>query len=104
MRVALVYPEVYDLARFRERRKEFPPFGPLYLGAVIEEAGHAVQIFKVAPGAEALDLRGFDAVGYSLSSSATYDLIKRCHELSLRTPGAMTMAGGVHANFSPRGR
>lgn len=25
MKIALLYPEVYDMARFRERRKEFPP-------------------------------------------------------------------------------
>ncbi|GAB2923507.1 hypothetical protein GCM10022245_65550 [Streptomyces mayteni] len=33
MRVALVYPEVLDLARFKEKRREFPPFGVLYLAA-----------------------------------------------------------------------
>lgn len=60
MRVALLYPEVYDMARFREGRKEFPPFGVLYLGAVIEAAGHAVLIHKVTPGAEPLDLSGCD--------------------------------------------
>jgi len=31
MRVALLYPEVYDMARFKDKRKEFPPFGVLYL-------------------------------------------------------------------------
>lgn len=102
MRVALVYPEVYDLARFREKRKEFPPFGPLYLAAAAEQAGHEVAIFKVSPGREALDLRAFEAVGYSLSSSATYGTIKRSRETSLHAPGALIMAGGVHANFYPQ--
>jgi len=49
MRVALLYPEVYDMARFKERRKEFTPFGVLYLAAVIEQAGHNVAIKKVTP-------------------------------------------------------
>ena len=101
MRFALVYPEVYDLARFRERRKEFPPFGPLYLAAVAERAGHEVRIFKVSPGNETLDLSGFDAVGYSLSSSATYGVIQRARETSTHDPDALIMAGGVHANFYP---
>lgn len=101
MRLALVYPEVYDLARFRERRKEFPPFGPLYLAAAAEQAGHHVTIFKVSPGHETLDLRSFDAVGYSVSSSATYGVIKRARETSTHASGALIMAGGVHANFYP---
>lgn len=33
MKVALLYPEVYDMARFKDKRKEFPPFGVLYLGS-----------------------------------------------------------------------
>jgi anaerobic magnesium-protoporphyrin IX monomethyl ester cyclase len=101
VRLALVYPEVYDLARFRENRKEFPPFGPLYLAAAAEEAGHEVAIFKVSPGQEKLDLRGFGAIGYSLSSSATYGIIRRTRQNSLHDPGALLMAGGVHANFYP---
>ena len=101
MRVALVYPEVYDLARFREHRKEFPPFGPLYLAAVAEQAGHEVEVLKVSPGSEGLDLSGFDAVGFSLSSSATYGVVKRSRERSLYAPGALIMAGGVHANLYP---
>jgi anaerobic magnesium-protoporphyrin IX monomethyl ester cyclase len=39
MKVALLYPEVYDMARFKDMRKEFPPFGVLYLAAVAEQAG-----------------------------------------------------------------
>jgi anaerobic magnesium-protoporphyrin IX monomethyl ester cyclase len=101
VRVALVYPEVYDLARFKERRKEFPPFGPLYLAAVAEAAGHDVEIFKVAPGMETLDLRRFDAVGYSVSASATFDVIRRARITSRHADGALVMAGGVHANFYP---
>jgi len=101
VRIALVYPEVYDLARFRESRKEFPPFGPLYLAASAEQAGHEVAIFKVSPGYETLDLRGFDAIGYSLSSSATYGVIKRARQTSQHSPDALIMAGGVHANFYP---
>jgi anaerobic magnesium-protoporphyrin IX monomethyl ester cyclase len=89
------------LARFREGRKEFPPFGPLYLAAAAQQAGHEVTIFKVAPGQETLDLRRFDAVGYSLSSSATYGVIKRARETSQYSHGKLIMAGGVHANLYP---
>jgi anaerobic magnesium-protoporphyrin IX monomethyl ester cyclase len=101
VRVALVYPEVYDLARFKECRKEFPPFGPLYLAAAAEARGHEVAIFKVSPGAETLDLRDFAAVGYSVSASATFDVLRRARMTSRHARDALIMAGGVHANLYP---
>lgn len=77
IRVALVYPEVYDLARFKENRKEFPPFGVLYLAAILEENNISVKIFKVGTGEEQFDFRDYDLVGFSIPSSATYDHIKK---------------------------
>ncbi len=85
MRVALLYPEVYDMARFKDRRKEFPPFGVLYLAAVIEQAGHDVTVEAVTPSRTRLNLAGYDAVGFSLASSATYGIMLRARrESSLR--------------------
>lgn len=101
MRVALVYPEVYDMARFKENRKEFPPFGVLYLAAVAEQAGHEVVIEKVAPDHTTLDLSGFDAVGFSLASSATYGIMLAARVNSTIHPDALVMVGGVHCNFFP---
>jgi radical SAM superfamily enzyme YgiQ (UPF0313 family) len=101
MKVALLYPEVYDMARFKEHRKEFPPFGVLYLGAVIEQAGHEVSIKKVAPPVAELDLRDFDAVGYSLASSATYGVMRDARDRSAMRDDALVMVGGVHCNFYP---
>jgi anaerobic magnesium-protoporphyrin IX monomethyl ester cyclase len=101
MRTVLLYPEVYDMARFKERRKEFPPFGVLYLAAAIRNAGHHVEIRKVTKECLVHDLRGFDAVGFSLSSSATYGMMLRSRQLSAIDESALVMAGGVHANFYP---
>ncbi|WP_462189176.1 MULTISPECIES: B12-binding domain-containing radical SAM protein [unclassified Frankia] len=101
MRVALLYPEVYDMARFRERRREFPPFGALYLAAVIEDAGHDVAVIQVRPDHLSLDLTGYDAVGFSLASSATYGFMKEAREHSQIDPSALVMVGGVHSNFYP---
>lgn len=101
MRVAMLYPEVYDMARFKEQRKEFPPFGVLYLAAVAEDAGHDVAVLKVAPDRTALDLSGFDAVGFSLASSATYGMMLQARADSVIRPDALVMVGGVHCNFYP---
>jgi radical SAM superfamily enzyme YgiQ (UPF0313 family) len=101
MRVALLYPEVYDMARFRERRREFPPFGVLYLAAMCENAGHEVAVVQVRPDELSLDLTGYDAVGFSLASSATYGFMAAARRRSRLDPGALVMVGGVHANFYP---
>lgn len=100
MRVALVYPEVLDLARFKQKRKEFPPFGVLYLGAVVENTGHDVTVFKVDNG-DGLDLRGFDAVAFTIPSSATFGTIRDCRAASRFTGDPLVMVGGVHPNFYP---
>jgi anaerobic magnesium-protoporphyrin IX monomethyl ester cyclase len=101
MQVALLYPEVYDMARFREHRKEFPPFGVLYLAAVTEQAGHDVRIVKVTPSTTAPDLSTFDAVGFSLASSATYGMMRQARDRAAIRPDALVMVGGVHCNFYP---
>jgi len=101
MKVALLYPEVYDMARFKDKRKEFPPFGVLYLAAVIEQAGHGVTVEAVAPSHTRLDLSGYDAVGFSLASSATYGLMLQARRESLLAEQALIMVGGVHCNFFP---
>jgi len=102
MRVALLYPEVYDMARFKEHRKEFPPFGVLYLAAVVEQAGHEVAIKKVTPHETTLELNEFDAVGFSLASSATYGFMREARERSSIRDDALVMIGGVHCNFYPQ--
>jgi anaerobic magnesium-protoporphyrin IX monomethyl ester cyclase len=101
MDVVLLYPEVYDMARFKENRKEFPPFGVLYLASAIRNAGHHVEIRKVNKDGPAYDLRGYDAIGFSLSSSATYGIMLDARQRAQIDQGALIMVGGVHANFYP---
>lgn len=101
MRVAIVFPEVLDMARYRERRKEFPPFGALYVSAALEQAGHEVAIIKINPLELTHDFSAFDAVGFSISASATFNLFLECRRLSTFAPGTLLMAGGVHVNLFP---
>lgn len=101
MKVTLLYPEVYDMARFRERRKEFPPFGVLYLAASLRELGHDVRVRKVTKNDRPLDLTGQDAVGWSLASSATYGIMLSARRTAQLDPETLVMVGGVHANFYP---
>ena len=101
MEVALLYPEVYDMARYKEGRREFPPFGVLYLASVTAAAGHNVKILKVTPENTALDLRAFDAIGFSLASSATYGFMLEARRYSQFKKNVLILVGGVHCNFYP---
>ena len=101
VRVALLYPEVYEVARFRQARKEFPPLGVLQLAAAAETAGHDVQVFPVTPGDARRDLSGFQAIGFSLSSSATVTTMLTARTESIIDPAALIMLGGHHTTLYP---
>lgn len=101
MKVAVIYPEVLDMARYREMRKEFPPFGALYIAASIEAAGHDVSIIKLNPFNLHPDLSAFEAVAFSISASATFNMFLECRQYSNFHTSALLMAGGVHANLFP---
>ena len=102
MKVALIYPEVYDIARFGEKRKEFPPFGVLYLATVVSaQNGMEARIFSVNADPTQLDLRAFDVVAFSIPSSVTYNIIKSVRLNSLYATDTLLVAGGVHATIFP---
>lgn len=101
MRVAVVYPEVLDMARYRDKRKEFPPFGALYIASSIENNGHEVKIFKLNPESLKFDFTSFDAIAFSISASATFNMFMECRFNSTFQKDSLIMAGGVHANLFP---
>lgn len=102
MKVAFVYPEVYDIARFGKKRKEFPPFGVLYLATIISQQNDMnVQVFSIENSDDSLDLTGFDAVAFSIPSSVTYDLIKAVRFNSKYNQNALLIGGGVHVQIFP---
>lgn len=101
MKIVIIYPEVLDIARYKEKRKEFPPFGALYLAAVIEEISLHPKILNVSPNIKSLDLREFDIVVFTIPSSATYGIIKQIRFESQYSKNAMVLVGGVHPTFYP---
>jgi len=99
MKIVLLYPEVLDLARFKEKRKEFPPFGVMYLAAIAEQAGYVVDILPISMEVRSLDLTEYDVVGFSISSSATYNIVKVVRNGSKYKDSVTIMVGGVHATI-----
>ena len=101
MKIALISPEYYDIAHFGIKRKEIPPFGVLYLAAVVESLGLKVEIFRVSNESYSLDLTDFNIVGFSISSSVVYPLIKKTRQNSIFACGSLLLAGGIHASIYP---
>ena len=102
MKIALIYPEVYDIARFYGKRKEFPPFGILYLASILENNNFNIQLFTVDANNTKLDLRDFDVIAFSIPSSITYNIIKSVRKNSDIHKDSLLIAGGVHPTIFPK--
>ncbi len=100
MKILLIYPNVLDLARYGTKRKEFPPFGTLYLASAAEKCGYDVEIRSVDVE-ESLDLTSYDVVGFSIPSSSTFGIVKKVRFCSKYRDGGIILVGGVHANLYP---
>lgn len=101
MKIALISPEYYDIAHFGVKRKEIPPFGVLYLAAVLEQKQIEVDLYRVSKETESLDLSVYDIVGFSISSSVTYPIIKRIRNISRFREKTLLLAGGIHSTIFP---
>ena len=102
MQVALIYPECYDIAHFGVKRKEMPPFGVLYLAAVLEREEIKVTILKATNENYKFDLSNYDIVGFSISSSVTYPIMKKLRDASQFSEVTLLIAGGIHTILYPK--
>lgn len=101
MKILLFYPEVYEIARFKEKRKEYPPFGIMYLAAILKEENHEVEIRKITSLNQGFDLKEYDVVSYGLSSSCTYEMMLTSRKKSYFKKNSIILAGGVHTSIYP---
>ena len=102
MKMIFLYPEYYEIARFGKTRKEYPPFGIMYLAAVAEQMGEIVKIQSVANNNYRFDLSEYDVVLYSLPSSCTYSLMLKSRQTSIFAEKALLVTGGIHASLFPK--
>lgn len=94
---ALVYVQSYEVAHHGNTRKEFPPFGVLYLAAVIRNQGWKVKIFAIDENNYTHDFSEYDIVGYSIISSYSFNIFRDCVQQSKFKKGVFSVAGGYHA-------
>ena len=102
MKIAFLYPEVYEISRYGRARKEYPPFGVMYLAAVCEQNGHNVEVYAISHDQFRVDLSSKDVVCYSLSASCTYSLMLKSFESSIIAEKSTIIIGGVHATLFPK--
>lgn len=99
--MALIYVNSYEIARKKERRKEFPPFGVMYLAACVREnPDWDVELIAVDENTTNEELQSwdkYDVIGLSIISSYSYDILKRCYTASKKKTGVVTIAGGYQA-------
>lgn len=101
MKIAVIYPEVIDMARYKSKRKEFPPFGALYIASALLEHNYEVDIIRLTPENLVQDFSKYDALAFSISASATFNMFIECRFKSKINEKTLIMAGGVHANLFP---
>ncbi len=100
MRVSLVNAQVLD------GNNVVPPLGLLYVAAVLEKEGHAVQIFDADPDYQAdliKEIKEFnpDIIGFSFLTVAYQRAFRLCQSLKKELPDKMFCAGGVHTTVKP---
>ncbi|MFI3165675.1 MAG: radical SAM protein [Bacillota bacterium] len=96
-RCALVYVSSYEVAHFKKKRKEFPPFGVLYLAPIIKHAGWDIDLISIDEENYALDLKIYDLVAISMVSAYSHSIFAAFTEKSEFNSNAYYVAGGYHA-------
>lgn len=101
MRVTLVNAQVLD------GNNVVPPLGLLYVAAVLEKAGHKVQVFDADPEFQdsmLKEIRDFnpELIGLSFLTVAYERAFNLCKTLKKELPDVMYCAGGVHTTVKPQ--
>lgn len=99
--MALVYVNSYEVARKKEKRKEFPPLGVMYLAASVRQNPDwdvdIIAVDEKTVNKELESWRNYDVIGISITSSYSYNILKHCYNASKRKPDVITVVGGYQA-------
>lgn len=73
----------------------------MYIASVVEKKGYSVDIININKDDYKLDFSEYSIVGFSITSSITYPIIKKCRFSSKYNDSALIIAGGFHVNLYP---
>lgn len=79
-KIAFVYAKTYEVAHFKEKRKEFPPFGVMYLAAMVKKncPNWIPSIISIEEGKCYIDIDKYDIIAFSVISAYTVPLFETC--------------------------
>lgn len=95
MKIALIEPAASEANVYS--KLHMPLLGPLYLGAILKNSGHEVEIYNeeiYTPDYSRLDA---DLIGISILTSTAH----RGYEIARKFPKEKVVIGGVHASLLP---
>lgn len=103
-RIAFVYAKTYEVAHYGKKRKEFPPFGVMYLAAAVREncLNWIPTIIPIEEDAIDIDVEAYDVIAFSVVSAYTVPIFEECMKATqkaIRKLNADTIciAGGYQA-------
>lgn len=95
MKIALIEPRASEANVYS--MLSMPLLGPVYLGAILKNMGHEVEIFNEDMYTPDYKNLGADLVGISILTSTA----KRGYEIAKKFPKDKVIIGGVHASLLP---
>lgn len=95
MKIVLIEPRALEATVYS--RLSMPLLGPVYLGTILKERGHEVEIYNEDIQAPDYARLKADLVGISILTSTA----KRGYEIAARFPKEKVILGGVHASLLP---
>lgn len=104
-KIAFVYAKTYEVAHFGKRRKEFPPFGVMYLAAMVREncAEWIPEIIAIEENDIDINVQLYDVIAYSVISAYTVPVFERCmakvNKQIKKNPHVVCIAGGYQAEL-----
>ncbi|MCL1982633.1 MAG: B12-binding domain-containing radical SAM protein [Clostridiales bacterium] len=100
MKILLIYNDDSSIARFGKSRKEFPPLGLLFLGAVCESEGIDVELLNICEN-DVESIPYHCVIGLSINSSYNYSAFYDNIEI-IRNKCDFLIVGGQHATVFPK--
>jgi len=96
MKVVLIEPRASEANVYS--KLSMPLLGPVYLGTILKNRGHEVEVYNEDICAPDYANLNADLIGISILTSTA----KRGYEIAKRFPKEKVIIGGVHASLSPQ--
>lgn len=105
-KIAFIYAKTYEVAHFGKARKEFPPFGVMYLAAMVREycQDWIPEIIAIEDSDVDINPKLYDVIAFSVISAYTVPVFEKCmkkvnQQLKQYPNDVVCIAGGYQAEL-----